>query len=182
MIENGEAWGTFPYGYQEKLAQNFDYSDPVIKGHHHFYYLTQNRQLAEAAQNFTTISDFKNYTFGGTNGYWYGDKSTIESQGVKTEWASDTDALIKMLYAGRIDFFIEDEQVADAAIARLFPNDSGAFAKLPAVASYRDYYLVISRSYPHAAEIKNKFNVALKKLTDNGTINRILTENGISGN
>ncbi|MBU4438087.1 MAG: transporter substrate-binding domain-containing protein [Acetobacterium sp.] len=182
MVKNGEAWASFPYGYTKELAQSYDYSDAIIQSPHKFYYLKSNEKLAREGVGFTKISDFTNYTFGGANDYWYGDKTTIENSGVTAEWASDTDALLKMLHAGRIDFLIEDQQVADAAIARLFPDDIDAFATLPNSATQQDYYLIISKNYPNSQFYREKFNAALQTLKNNGTIDRILAENGLSSN
>ncbi len=182
MVESGDAWASFPYGYVNEMAQIYDYSEPVIQGPHKFYYLKSNEKLAQEGADFKRISDFTNYTFGGANDYWYGDKAVIESSGVKVEWANDVDALLKMLYAGRIDFLIEDYRVAEEAIGRLFPDDRGAFATLPNIASQHDYYLIISKNYPNSQMYRDKFNTALQTLKNNGTIDRILRENGLEIN
>jgi polar amino acid transport system substrate-binding protein len=182
MVEKGEAWAAFPYGYITEMAQVYDYSDSIIQSPHKFYYLKSNQKLALEGADFSKISDFGNYTFGGANDYWYGNKTTLENSGVKVEWANDVDALIKMLHAGRIDFLIEDYQVADEAIARLFPEDTDAFATLPNTASQHDYYLIISKVYPNSQIYREKFNAALQTLKNNGTIDRILIENGLESN
>lgn len=182
MVKNGEAWASFPYGYINEMAQVYDYSDSIIQSPHLFYYFKSNQKLAREGVEFSKISDFSNYTFGGANDYWYGNKATIENSGVKVEWANDVDALLKMLHAGRIDFLIEDYQVADEAIARLFPEDIGAFATLPNTASQHDYYLIISKDYPNSQLYREKFNAALQTLKNDGTIDRILTENGLDTN
>lgn len=182
MVKNGEAWASFPYGYINEMAQVYDYSDAVIQSPHKFYYLKSNEKLAREGVGFSKISDFNGYTFGGANDYWYGDKATIENSGVKVEWANDVDALIKMLHAGRIDFLIEDYQVADEAIARLFPEEIDAFATLPNTASQHDYYLIISKDYPNSQSYREKFNAALQTLKNNGIIDRILIENGLNSN
>lgn len=179
MVKSGEAWASFPYGFTEEMAQVYDYSDSIIQSPHKFYYLKANQNLAREGVNFSKISDFSNFTFGGANDYWYGNKAAIENSGVKAEWANDADALLKMLHAGRIDFLIEDQQVADEAIARLFPEDRDAFATLPNIASQQDYFLIISKSYPNSQLYREKFNAALQRLKSNGDIDRILAENGL---
>ncbi|MGB4657898.1 MAG: transporter substrate-binding domain-containing protein, partial [Mobilitalea sp.] len=131
MVKNGEAWASFPYGYSEEKAAVYDFSATIITSKHRFYYYKENEKIKEEVMEFTAISDFTDYIFGGANGYWYGRKSDFMNLGVKVEWANDTDALIKMLHSERIDFFIEDELVCDEAIARLFPEDADNFEKLP---------------------------------------------------
>lgn len=182
MVENGEAWASFPYGFTAELAHVHNYSDPIIQSPHRFYYLKSNEKLAQEGIDFSKISDFSSYTFGGANDYWYGDKAAIENSGVKAEWASDTDALLKMLHAGRIDFMIEDQWVADEAIARLFPDAISDFMTLPNPAAQQDYYLIIAKEYPNTQLYREKFNAALQVLKNNGTIDRILTEYGLASN
>ncbi|WKY47413.1 transporter substrate-binding domain-containing protein [Eubacteriaceae bacterium ES3] len=180
MVENGQAFATFPYIANERRKEAFLFSDGVVTCRHRFYILKANQDLAQQGMNFTQLGDFSGYTFGGANGYWYGTKEDVEKEGLAVEWANDTEALFKMLYSGRIDFIIEDELVADLTIARLFPDDTDAFMILPNVASTHDYHMLVSRDYPDSEEFLEKFNAALQKLKDNGEIDRILVENGIA--
>ncbi len=180
MVDNGEAWASFPYGYTCEYAQNYDYSTTIIKSKHKFYYINSNSNIGNEVMDFSRISDFTQYTFGGANGYWYGSRSDFEQDNVKVEWANDTDALIKMLHSGRIDFFIEDELVCDEAIKRLFPDDIDDFSKLPKDAIIQEYFLLISKNYNNTNELKEQFNRAFMKLESNGDLNNMLEKNGIS--
>lgn len=179
MAQNGEASATFPYSENESRKELFIFSDGIVSCQQHFYYLKSNEKLAQQGQNFTQLNDFSGFTFGGTNGYWYGNKEDVEQKGLAVEWANDNEALFKMLYSGRIDFLIEDERVADMIIEELFPNDVGAFAVLPNTASMHDYHFLISKTDPDAEQLLVKFNASLHKLQNNGEIDRILEENGI---
>jgi ABC-type amino acid transport substrate-binding protein len=180
MVLSGEAWATFPYGYSVEMGRSYDFSDPIFTSRHKFYFLKSNEKLREEAMDFSRISEFPNsFTFGGANGYWYGNQAEVEKSGLKTEWANDTDALIKMLRSERIDFFIEDDLVCDEAIQRLFPKEIDKFAKLPNEAKIQDYYLIVSKDYRSTNELTEKFNEALYILRENGQINKILEDNGI---
>lgn len=162
MVENGEAWAAYPYGHSEQNDKTYLFSDAIFKTKHKFYYLKENDRISEEVQGFTTISDFKDYVFGGANGYWYGTPEDVAGLGVEVEWAGDTDALLKMLYAKRIDFFIEDELVCEDAIQRLFPGEKDKFATLPANAREQDYYMIASKDYPESEALLQRFNNAIK--------------------
>lgn len=180
MVLSGEAWATFPYGYSEEKELSYEYSYPIFSSKHKFFYLKGNEKIGTEVSKFSKISDFSNlYTFGGANDYWYGNQAKFEEYGVKVEWANDTDALVKMLHSGRIDFFIEDELVCGEAIERLFPNEIDTYAKLPIEAKIQEYFLISSKDYPKTKELTDQFNSALLILTENGEINKILEDNGI---
>ncbi len=180
MVLSGEAWATFPYGYSEEKELSYEYSYPIFNSKHKFFYLKGNEKVGNEVLEFSRISDFSNlYTFGGANDYWYGNQAKFEEYGPKVEWANDTDALVKMLHSGRIDFFIEDELVCDEAIERLFPNEIDIYAKLPIEAKIQEYFLISSKDYPKTKELTDQFNNALLILTENGEINKILEDNGI---
>jgi polar amino acid transport system substrate-binding protein len=161
MVESGEAWATYPYGHSETNDQTYLFSDTLYSAKHKFYYLRANDKIKNEVYDFTSIDDFKEYTFGGANGYWYGKPKDFAAHNVKVEWAGDTDALLKMLYSKRIDFFIEDELVCEEAIERLFPGEEEKFDTLPFDARTQDYYLMVSKDYPKGEELLNKFNKAL---------------------
>jgi ABC-type amino acid transport substrate-binding protein len=67
-----------------------------------------------------------------------------------------------MLYAKRIDFFIEDELVCEEAIKRIFPGEEEKFATLEANAKEQDYYMITSPDYPSTEELLQRFNSAIK--------------------
>jgi len=162
MVQSGEAWAAYPYGHSEQNDKTYLFSNTVFSTKHKFYYLTENDRITKEAQSFSAIGDFKDYVFGGANGYWYGSPKDFEALGVQVEWADNTDALIKMLYAKRIDFFIEDELVCDEAIQRLFPKEKDKFASLPANAREQDYYMIVSPDYPNTEVLLEQFNSAMK--------------------
>ena len=179
MVQSGEAWASLPYSHSDSRDSLYLFCDPICETKHKFYYLAGNEEITGKAMNFTKIADFKGFTFGGANGYWYGNQEDVESLGVKAEWADDTDSLLKMLYAGRIDFIIEDELVFEEAIARLFPEEKDKFLSLPHTARKQQYHLIVSKVYPESEELLKKFNDSLKDLKANGEIQQILDMNCI---
>lgn len=170
MVKTGEAWAAFPYGFSERIAAAYHMSDAIFPSHHRFFYLKANKKLGDEVQHFRDIAEFRKYTFGGSNGYWYGSKDDLLELGFENvEWADDIDGLVKMLYNKRIDVLIEDELVGWETIKRLYPEEEDRFATLQQEAKAREYFLIVSRTYPRSLELLEKFNVSLRRLKKNGT-------------
>lgn len=182
MVKSGKAWATFPFAPTKAREQIFYFSDPIYKTNQKFYYWKDNKKLTNEFYTYFKISDFKGYIFGGTTGYWYGTRDDISALGVKSEWAGDTYALLKMLRSGRIDFLIEDELVCDAAIKTSFSGQADKFSTLSSPAMIQDYLLIASKNYPDSRQLLNKFNASLQKLKESGEFERILKNNGIPDN
>ncbi|MDR3561288.1 MAG: transporter substrate-binding domain-containing protein [Negativicutes bacterium] len=175
MVKSGEAWAAFPYGLSEKTLQTYQVSAKVYPSRHKYFYLKNNGRLSDQGQDFERISDFKDFTVGGANGYWYGSKDDLKKLGIdRVEWAYDADGLVRMLYNQRIDVFIEDELVGWEAIKRSYPNETGKFATLPNDAQQREYFLIVSKTYPQSADLLNRFNAALGRVKDRGTLAAIV--------
>jgi len=166
MVKSGEAWASYPFGHSELNDQTYLSSDNIYYSKHKFFYLKENKDITQEVLDFNKISEFNNFTFGGANGYWYGNPKDFKAVGVSAEWASDTDALLKMLYAERIDFLIEDELVCNEAIRRLFPGEEDKFETLPKDAKSLEYYLIVSKDYPKSQELLDRFNDSLKEIQD----------------
>lgn len=163
MLQKGEAWASYPFGHSEDNDDGYLFSDTIYQTKHLVYYWKDNDKLTADFYGYESLKDFKDYVFGGAYGYWYGNRNDLAALGISSEWAKDTDALVKMLRSGRIDFFIEDELVSTEVINRLFPDETEQFATLPAVAKLQDYYLMVSKEYPSSEKYLEQFNQALKE-------------------
>ncbi|MDR3591687.1 MAG: transporter substrate-binding domain-containing protein [Negativicutes bacterium] len=174
MVRTGQAWAAFPYGASGKTAQNYLTSEPILSSRHKIFYLKANEQMRVKLDNFNDIADFKDYIVGGANGYWYGTKEDLKRQGVaQVEWADDIYGLVRMLYSKRIDLFIEDELVGWDVIGRLYPGEEGRFATLQGDARRRDYFLIVSKSYPRSQQLLDRFDAALNRLKEGGAISEM---------
>lgn len=176
MVRTGKAWAAFPYGAYGSIARKYQLSSPIYTSNHRFFYLKTDDSAHDKMQTFHTLTDFKDYTVGGTNGYWYGSKADLQAKGIKNvEWAGNVDGLVNMLYNRRIDMFIEDELVGWTTIKKLYPNEIDKFATLRNIATSQEYVLIVSSSYPHSDDILKQFNATLSLLSTQDTLNEIVT-------
>lgn len=180
MVRNGEAWAAFPYGYSADLIVDYYYTDAVFKSSHKFYYMKDNPKVTAKVKKYSKLSEFgSEFVFGGSNDYWYGDYESFSHYDFEVEWTNGTDGLVKMLEAGRIDFFIEDEYVGNETIGRLFPAKKDNFTTLDADAKLVDYFLLASAKYPDSLELVKKFNQSIKEMRSSGELDAILRKSGV---
>ena len=146
------------------------YTDPVFEAREVFYF-NKDRFGDFNWQNF---SDLKPYTIGVIGGYSYGDAflEAIGSQGLKTEEAVSTEVNFQKLYAGRIDFYLEDELVAKAVMAN-HEDWKGILVFAPKPVTIYDYYMAISKKSP-AVELIPELNKVIARMKSDGSIMRIL--------
>ncbi len=174
MIRDGSAWAGFPFGDSDENRKDFDLSGSLYASQFLYFHREDNTDIGERAAKFSTLSDFRDYVFGGSGGYWYGGPEAFSALGIRTEWANDTDGLVKMLYNGRIDFFMEDQLVGWEAIRRLYPKESGMFGTLPQSAKEREYGLLVSRKYADSAALLKRFEDALEDMTKENAFAEVL--------
>lgn len=176
MVLSGEAFATYPFAQNDDRLKNFLFSDSIFTSNDKYFYLKDNNHLTPEFYNYNTLSSFKNYIFGGQNGYWYGSKEDFTKLGIKSEWASSTESLIKMLYNRRIDFFINEYEVSNYLINKLYPHATDKFATLSNSANVHFSYLMSSKNYPASKSLLQRFNTSLSKLKSSGIIDKILSK------
>ncbi len=173
MVETGEAWATFPFDPSAANYSSSIPSDGLYKSAHLYFYHTENKKFEESTSEFKELKDFHDFIFGGAPGYWYGNKQNLDALGVQSEWAADLDGLVRMLYTGRIDFFLDDDLVGWETIQRIYPNNTDQFATLQQPKKERNYGLLTSSVMPGSNELLLRFNKALKELQDENAFESI---------
>jgi polar amino acid transport system substrate-binding protein len=101
--------------------------------------------------------------------------STLEKADLKFESTTSIDQSIHKLVAGRLDFCIDDRVVLYDAILRLYPDEINHFKFLPKPFGKKTPTgLLVSRMYPKAKIILDKFNKGLVIIKQNGEYDRIV--------
>lgn len=174
MVRTGQAWASFPYGYSATTARTYLLSEPILSARHKYFYLKTNQAIAANEDELQELAAFKDHVFGGANGYWYGSRTDLAAlELTKIQWADDIYGLVRMLHSRRIDVFIEDDLVGWEVINRLYQAQQDQFATLERDAKLMDYFLIVSKQYPRSEELLTKFNDALRRLEENGTLQRL---------
>jgi len=172
-VASGAAFATYPYAITDERKKSYDFSDQLASSKSMIFYVSGKGKYFA----WNSLSDFKSYKVGGIAGYNY--IEDLSKNGIKPEMATGIDLILKMAYAGRIDYFIEDELVAREAIKAIYPGEQGKF--LVFAKPYKDspLYLMVSKKYPGSADLLKRFNGGLATIRKNGTYAAILSKYGI---
>lgn len=159
LVKNGQAYAGLPYAYTEKRHKNFDYSVPVMTSKSVFFYNKKNYPNGISYQN---LEELAQYRIGGVLGYWYED--LFAKTKLNIEYVTTDEQGINKLFANRIDLAACDEVVGKILIKKLHPEAIDQFSITEKEFATQDLHLMVSKSYPDAANITKRFNASFKKL------------------
>lgn len=174
MLKKGTAFAAFPYLKTAEREKTFDFSDEVGNSNMRLFYLKTN---IKQEVDWNTFADLKKYRIGGTLGYWY--EKDFREAGLNVDYAATDEVSLKKLYEGRMDILAMDELLGWHYIKKLYPNDLRKFETVKKPLKVDKLRLLISRKYPDAAELKDKFNIGLSTIKTNGVLAGILKKYNI---
>lgn len=167
MVENGSAFGAFPYGVTEARKKYAWFSDELWKCHNVFFYLKGRF----GDYDYVGLEDLRGRVIGGTSGNYYED--TFEDAGLTVDYAPSEVSGVRKLWDYRVEFFAEDELVGWSLISSLFENQKFLFASTSTPWNVNPQTLMVSKKYPGSKELLQRFNRGLKTIRENGTYDRI---------
>ncbi len=170
MIESGEAvCSTLWYSTEER--ENWAlFSDPVYTSESPFFYMKEKM----GNWDFASLEDVKGLRVGGIQGYYYDEM--YKEAGVKADYSTSLDSLVKKLYMDRIDIFSDDKLVGWHMIKKLYPNEMHKFDS--SITSLKDgtMHLMFSKAHPDSEELLQKFNEGLKRIKEKGIYDKIMAK------
>ena len=168
MVKSGKAFGSFPYVKTREREKDVLFSDPIFISQTVFFHYDKKRSKI----SYQRLSDLKKYKIGGIKGYFY--ESIFKNAGLSATYVDSETELLKLLHAGKIDLIPENDLVGWNIIRKQFPGDKGKFGTLKKRLKVVPNYLIVSRRYPGAEELLDKFNNAMKKIRENGVYYQIM--------
>jgi polar amino acid transport system substrate-binding protein len=173
-VEKLEAWGAIPYVSTPEREKKFYFSDKLYDNQSKFFFYSggPHKEIPYAE-----LTDLKGYRIGAVRGYYY-EKEFLDA-GLNVEYAASEEQNFRKLKAGRVDLVPADEVLGFFLIRKLFPKEVGNFSTLPKPLNVSANYLMTSKQYPDTQGLLAKFNVALRKIKENGVVQRIVAEHGI---
>ncbi len=173
LVETGEAFAAFPYAANDQRKATFDFSDPIFYTAPKFIYCVTAKAFGSLKAS--SLADLKPYGVALLSGTWT--EKDLRAAGIRVHLVNSVDSGVKMLRSGRVDFFVEDETVAFAAIERVYPGETESFKSLRSTFwGKTGNHLIVSRKYPGASELLDRFNKGLKEIRRNGTYRRITSK------
>ena len=169
--KEGTFAGTFPYLKTDERAKDFLYSDVVIKLESNIFIKAGNTKY-----NFADVAGMKGSTACVPLG-WAPPKAledSLKNGQIKKAEPKDGSTCVKMLEAGRADFFVTDETQGKAAIkASGVAAGAVIMAPVPPLAD-NSLYLIVGKSFTGGKELLTKFNKGLATLHASGAYEKIV--------
>ena len=195
MAQDGEADGLFPTYYTKSREEYLLYSDPFgtsslglcrMRPVHSFSpggveYDKKKKFKRELIQFKTdpridqtqALRDLRQYTFGVGKGYANTPEFDAADFLTKIEAANDEENILQ-LFQGDVQLIVIDKYVAKNIITKKFPWRSGDIEFMEPPLSIKDLYLTVSKNTDNSEEKLKDFNMGLKILKEDGTIERLM--------
>lgn len=174
LVAQGDAFGTAPYFKTDEREKVYDFSDPIVFSFNKFFY---NKENFPEGFTWNTLEDFQGYTMGGILGYWY--LPAFEDAGLTVEAVATDEQNLAKLIDQRIDFTVIDEATGTLIMSENFLYDMDKIGVLEKPESFTEFHLLISRTYPNATVLTEKFNQGLVIIKGTGEYQQILDQYGI---
>lgn len=159
-VVSGKVWAAFPYSRTEEREKEVLYSDNIS------YSVTKFFTYGDAdIDGYASLEALKPYRIGGIIGYFY--ESAFKRGGLTVDYAPGERSALEKLMLGRTDLLPLNELVGWYLIKASFPEKMDRFNTLEPPYSVDDLHLIVSKSYPDAEALLNRFNQALKTVKDN---------------
>lgn len=178
MVQNGEAWGTFPYAYTEDRTEFYNYSERVFPDSTVMFYKKDNSKINLDEIDVANLQTLKPYMIGGITGYSY--EQAFNDAGLSVDWTSGEEDGIHKLANERIDFYPQNDAAGWALLRKLYPDEIENFAVLEKPLFQNDFYIISSKNYPDGDAILNSFNKGLSEIKENGKMKTILDKYNLS--
>lgn len=169
-IQTGESFAAFPYSITVKRKTFAYFSDPVSEATTVFFY---NKERYPAAIHFEKIDDLKAFKLVGVIGYFY--EETFTNKQLNVMYVRDEKKAVELIFHNRYDLLPLNNFVGWNLINTQFPSETHRFATLKTPLSTDTLHLMISKQYPKARLLMNKFNAALRSIKKKGIYRRIMS-------
>ncbi len=175
-VAAGRSFATFPYQITGEREERYLFSDIIFTSN--FIVAYRTGALPERGSGYRRPEDFQGLLVGvvaGTDAV----TQPLARAGVTVIEVQDPMQLVKMLEAGRLDFAIDDELVFARALTEAAAR---GISTLPEPFGNRcEFRLMVSREYPGAEALLERFNRGLSAIRGSGEAAAIAGKYGTEG-
>lgn len=159
LVKNGDVFAGIPYSDTEERRKIFDYSVPVMDSANVFFY---HKKAYPKGIDYSRLEELARYHISGVTGYWY--ENLFKQAKLHVEYVTSDEQGINKLYFNRVDLVATDELVGWSLIKKRYPQDVSQFAVVAKPIKITHLHLLVSRNYPNAAQITQKFNATFERM------------------
>lgn len=172
--KDGLYMAMFPYIQMDMESDNdLLLSDPFAGTAIVFY-----KRKSDPPLKYTKLEDLKQYTFGTVLGFSYTPEFD-NADYIKKDRARKDKLNFLKLVKDRIDIVIADKYVADNLFRNELADIAGSVEQIDPPFSVRPIYVAFSKSHPDAQKMVEEFNLGLREIKRDGTLNTIMEKYGL---
>lgn len=167
MVRQGEVFAAFPYLKTPERDKAFDFSTAFLPAgaSYLFYY----RPLRPNLPELHSIADLAGLRVTSAKGYWY--EPAFARARIPLLFANDEAQQLRLLKHGRGDVALLNYYQGWYLIQRQYGKESASFASYPYPLEHAaELSLLVSRHYPESAQLLQRINAAIARLTGNGSL------------
>jgi len=153
-------------------AKEVLFSDSVGESKTMFFYYGKKKDY-----KYDTLESLKPFRIGGIVGYFY--EEDLKKAGLQVDYAPDELSAIRKLVAGRMELLPLNELVGRYHIRKTFSDRQSDFRTLEKPYSVDALNVIVSKQYPNASALLERFNTHLKKVKAGDSYKAILKKYGI---
>lgn len=169
LAKLGKKTAVFPISYDDNLTDQIIFSDPLPG---------ESLGLLRDINSKGEVLNITGKIIGVLRGR-YSEVIRENYQGATYHEANSNEALLKMLFAGHIDFALIDKFTAADLMVDKLPHMIGRLEFIQSTLTPINFYVGFSKNKLHSQILVTKFNSGLKKIKENGTLNNILYNHGL---
>jgi len=173
-VRSGTAFAAFPYVATDERRAEFDFSEALLVSTGKFFY---SRKFHPDPITYEKLEELQAYRIGGVLGYWY--EPVFKAAGLRTDYVKSDEQNLEKLQTGRIDLAPTDELLGWTILKQKYPTEITQFATVEKPLNESALRLMVSRTYPEAQAMLEKFNAALQTLKTNGRYAQLLAKYGL---
>ncbi|WP_243438646.1 substrate-binding periplasmic protein [Fundidesulfovibrio soli] len=175
-VASGAAFAAFPYARTPARAENYDFTEPLFYGLSAALVREDNAKLRQFLAGGLTLADMKGLACGALIGSVQA--SLLEGAGVAVKQAPRTEQLLDMLRTGRLDCVVDDQ---DVLLHSVHIDPQGRDFRLVTVKEFkrRPVGLIVSRRYPGAKALLQRFDEAVRALRASGEYEALAVRFGL---
>jgi polar amino acid transport system substrate-binding protein len=171
QADEGNYDAVYPEYYSDERDKTFMFSEQFASGPLGFY-----KRKADPI-SYTKLEDLKTYRIGIVLGYINTPEFDAASY-LQKETATSDEQNIRKLLAGRIDLIVIDKYVAQYLIKNSITEATGKLEFLEPPLLEQQLFVIFPRKTEGSAKKLAEFNMALKSMSEDGTLEHILQESG----
>lgn len=173
MVQDGTAFATFPYIRNAKREQFALFSEPLREERSVFFF----RKDSAVPTDITSLEQLKPYRIGGTLGYHY--EQTFREAGLNVDYAANQVSAFNKLLADRVDYVADGEVSGRYLAASMLAGHADEIDYTDWAWKTTTGHLMVSRAYPNASRLLERFNEGLARIRADGTYEAILVKYGL---